>query len=173
LRAILTIILAAAVVVPVAGADHRGFVPKTVAKREKTWECTKALGVEQPPSNDSFRRTQSHKYRKWVYTLWSKRAKQHCVTFQRLRSDPKAAIRWVWGDQAEKAINVARCETGGTFSVYAQNGQYLGLFQMGSWARSRYGHGYDALTQARAAYANYRDNGWSQWECSPHGAFRD
>lgn len=66
-----------------------------------------------------------------------------------------------------QAWEVARCETGGTFSVWANNGQYLGLFQMGDYARSRYGHGWNPWAQARAAHRYYRDAGWSPWECQP------
>jgi hypothetical protein len=71
------------------------------------------------------------------------------------------------------ALRVARCETGGTWSVHARNGQYQGLFQMGSWARRNYGHGQNVWAQAHAAARLWRAHGWSQWECSPYGAFRD
>jgi hypothetical protein len=77
------------------------------------------------------------------------------------------AIRAVFGRHAEQALTVAWCES--RWSTGARNGQYLGLFQMGSFARSRYGHGGDALTQARAAYAYFVDSGrdWSPWSCKP------
>jgi hypothetical protein len=70
---------------------------------------------------------------------------------------------------SSEAWSVARCETGGTMSVWANNGQYLGLFQMGDYARSRYGHGRDPWTQARAAHRYYVDSGrdWSPWTCKP------
>jgi hypothetical protein len=72
---------------------------------------------------------------------------------------------------SSEAWAVARCETGGTFSVWANNGQYLGLFQMGDYARSRYGHGRDPWTQARAAHRYYVASGrdWSPWDprCRP------
>lgn len=69
------------------------------------------------------------------------------------------------------AWRVADCETGGTFSVWANNGQYLGLFQMGDYARSRYGHGWNPWAQARAAHRYYVDSGrdWSPWQCRPWG----
>lgn len=84
---------------------------------------------------------------------------------------PQAAICHVFGSYCSQALSVARCETGGTFSVYAQNGQYLGLFQMGSYARSRYGHSWTAIGQARAAYGYFVDSGrdWSPWQCRPWG----
>jgi hypothetical protein len=65
-----------------------------------------------------------------------------------------------------EAWRVAACETGHTFSVWARNGQYLGLFQMGDYARSTYGHGYNPWTQARAAATYWRDAGWRPWECA-------
>lgn len=85
---------------------------------------------------------------------------------------PQAAICAVFGPHCSAAISVARCETGGTFSVYAQNGQYLGLFQMGEYARATYGHSWTAIGQARAAYAYFRDAGWSPWQCLPGGGLR-
>jgi hypothetical protein len=87
------------------------------------------------------------------------------------RSDltPIVAIRMVFGRYAGEAIRVSSCETGGSFSVYARNGQYLGLFQMGDYARGRYGHSTTALGQAQAAYRYFVDSGrnWSPWECKP------
>lgn len=87
-------------------------------------------------------------------------------------SSPQAAICAVFGAHCSAAISVAHCETGGTFDVNAQNGQFLGLFQMGSYARSRYGHSGTALGQARAAYAYFLDAGWSPWQCLPGGGLR-
>src|SRR5262245_35157929 len=78
-------------------------------------------------------------------------------------------IRIVFGKYADQAVAVSRCETGGTFSLYASNGQYLGLFQMGSSERARYGHGWNAWAQARAAYRYFVASGrdWSPWSCKP------
>lgn len=76
-------------------------------------------------------------------------------------------IRYVFGAYGEQAVAVASCESG--LSVYARNGQYLGLFQMGEYARARYGHSWDALGQSRSAYAYFADTGytWGPWECKP------
>jgi hypothetical protein len=65
------------------------------------------------------------------------------------------------------AVRVARCESG--LSVWARNGQYLGLFQMGSRERSIYGHGNNAWAQSRAAkrYFVATDRSWSPWTCKP------
>lgn len=83
---------------------------------------------------------------------------------------PQQIICAVFVGQCQEAITVARCE--GNFNPYAQNGQYLGTFQMGSYARSRYGHGYTIYEQAVAAYRYYRDAGWSPWQCSPYGGLQ-
>jgi hypothetical protein len=80
---------------------------------------------------------------------------------------PTGAICAVFKGHCGEALAVARCES--NFSTQAQNGQYLGLFQMGSFARGEYGHGSSALTQARAAYRYFVESGrdWSPWTCKP------
>lgn len=66
-----------------------------------------------------------------------------------------------------QAFDVAYCES--RFWPYARNGQYLGLFQFGSWARAEYGWGWGLWAQTRAAYRYYVASGrdWSPWECKP------
>jgi hypothetical protein len=81
----------------------------------------------------------------------------------------REAICYVFGPYCSQALSVSGCETGGTYSVYAQNGQYLGLFQMGSNERAIYGHSTVPYWQARFAY-NYfaaTNFNWSPWECKP------
>lgn len=82
---------------------------------------------------------------------------------------PIQAISFVFGIYADQAIRVSHCETGGTFSVYAQNGQYRGLFQMGSRERAKYGDSYTAYGQSVAAHRYFIDSGsdWSPWTCKP------
>lgn len=79
------------------------------------------------------------------------------------------AVRVTFGRYAGEALRVVRCETCGTFSPLAANGQYLGMFQMGDYARGKYGHGSTALAQARAAYRYFvaTGRGWSPWSCKP------
>lgn len=91
------------------------------------------------------------------------------LQIRRYMNNPVWAIYQVFGPYGDQAVAVARCETGGTFDTGARNGQYLGLFQMGDYARSRYGHSSTALGQARAAYRYFVDSGkdWSPWECKP------
>jgi hypothetical protein len=83
------------------------------------------------------------------------------------RSTPQQVICTVFGSHCQEALRVSRCESG--YSVNAQNGQYLGLFQMGSGERARYGHASDPWTQARAAHAYFVASGsdWSPWSCKP------
>jgi hypothetical protein len=82
-------------------------------------------------------------------------------------ADPWEAIRAVFGSYADQANAVASCESG--HSVWAANGQYLGLFQMGSSERAIYGHGSTPLEQARAAHRYFVASGsdWSPWQCKP------
>ena len=66
-----------------------------------------------------------------------------------------------------EAVAVARCES--RLQISAQNGQYLGLFQMGVSERVLFGHGESAVVQARAAYRYFVRSGrdWSPWSCKP------
>jgi hypothetical protein len=85
----------------------------------------------------------------------------------KLSRSPANAVCYVFGDYCGQALRVARCESG--LQTTAQNGQYLGLFQMGSSARQLFGHGQSALAQARAAYRYFVRSGrdWGPWSCKP------
>lgn len=80
---------------------------------------------------------------------------------------PEKAICHVFGSYCQQALQVARCES--HYETSAQNGQYLGLFQMGSSERQLFGHGATALEQAKAAYRYFVRSGrdWSPWSCKP------
>jgi hypothetical protein len=80
---------------------------------------------------------------------------------------PENVICRVFGPHCGEALAVSRCESG--LSTSAQNGQYLGLFQMGSNERLLFGHGPSALEQAKAAYRYFvaSGRGWSPWSCKP------
>ena len=86
---------------------------------------------------------------------------------EQLERSPEKAICHVFGSYCRQALQVARCESG--YRTNAQNGQYRGLFQMGSSERQLFGHGGSALTQARAAYRYFVRSGrdWSPWSCKP------
>ena len=80
---------------------------------------------------------------------------------------PRAAICDVFGRYCGQAIAVARCES--RLDTGARNGQYLGLFQMGSHERRLFGHGRTAHAQSRAAHRYFVRSGrdWSPWSCKP------
>jgi hypothetical protein len=93
----------------------------------------------------------------------ARRARAHTLR----RATPHSAIRAVFGGYAGQALAVARCESG--LSTVARNGEYHGLFQMGSNERSLYGHGGSAYAQAKAAYRYFVASGrdWGPWGCKP------
>ena len=82
-------------------------------------------------------------------------------------SSTQRVICNVFGPYCQQALRVSYCES--RWSTSAQNGQYLGLFQMGSYARAKYGHGADAWTQSEAAFRYFADSGfrWGPWSCRP------
>jgi hypothetical protein len=80
-------------------------------------------------------------------------------------SSVRGVICSVFGAHCSEALRVAWCES--RMNVYARNGDYLGLFQFGSFARAHYGFAWNALAQARSAYRYFLDAGWKPWACSP------
>jgi hypothetical protein len=96
--------------------------------------------------------------------MWERRYRR---LVKRLRWDSRAAIRVTFGRYAGQALSVAWCES--RWSTRARNGQFLGLFQMGTYARSRYGHSHTAIGQARAAHRYFVASGrtWGPWSCKP------
>ena len=85
----------------------------------------------------------------------------------RQQSIAKGIICKVFGPYCKQALAVSWCES--KWYVWAVNGQYRGLFQMGSSERARYGHGPGAWAQSRAAHRYFVDSGrdWSPWSCKP------
>jgi hypothetical protein len=87
---------------------------------------------------------------------------------RKANATPKAAICHVFGRRyCSQALSVSWCES--RHSTTAQNGQYLGLFQMGWSERQLFGHGSTARQQARAAHRYFVVSGrdWSPWGCKP------
>jgi len=85
------------------------------------------------------------------------------------KAPPKTAICHVFGRRyCRQALTVSWCES--RHRTTAQNGQYLGLFQMGSYERDLFGHGRTAHRQAIAAHKYFVLSGrdWSPWSCKPH-----
>jgi hypothetical protein len=80
---------------------------------------------------------------------------------------PRRAICRVFGRYCSQAVTVAWCES--RLEPEAQNGEYLGLFQMGSQERRLFGHGQTAHRQALAAHTYFVHSGrdWSPWSCKP------
>jgi hypothetical protein len=87
---------------------------------------------------------------------------------RKANAPPKVAICDVFGRRyCGQALSVSWCES--RHSTTAQNGQYLGLFQMGAYARNLFGHGRSARRQALAAHRYFVMSGrdWSPWSCKP------
>lgn len=104
--------------------------------------------------------------RQLTKTVVALRAKVRARTARKLASlPPRAAICAVFGSYCQEALAVAWCES--RLSTSAQNGQYLGLFQMGSYERRLFGHGESARDQAVAAHRYFVRSGrdWSPWAC--------
>jgi hypothetical protein len=86
------------------------------------------------------------------------------------QAPPRVAICNVFGRHyCDQALSVSWCES--RHSTTAANGQYIGLFQMGSNERRTYGHGDTAHQQAVAAHHYFVLSGrdWSPWSCKPSG----
>ena len=73
----------------------------------------------------------------------------------------------IFGSYCGEALRVSQCESG--LRTDAQNGQYLGLFQMGTTERRIFGNGASAEEQAKAAHRYFVASGkdWSPWSCKP------
>ena len=79
-------------------------------------------------------------------------------------------IRAVFGPYADQALRVAWCES--RLNIWATNGQYMNIFQMGYNERRTYGWhtaGSPAILAARAAYRYFVASGysWRAWACQP------
>lgn len=143
--------------------------PYAVAKRKSTWSWQDKSYVARTRTAYAESKTHGCGYLKWIAQLWASRANASFKKYASLR-DPKAAICHIFGSYCSQALAVSRCESGESHSVRAHNGQYLGMFQMGSSERAKYGHGNTPLEQAYAAYLYFVDSGkdWSPWSCKPY-----
>jgi hypothetical protein len=104
--------------------------------------------------------------RQLTKTVAALRTKARAREDRRLASlPPRKAICSVFGARCQEAIAIAWCES--RLETTAQNGQYLGLFQMGSSERALFGHGASARAQAVAAHRYFVRSGrdWSPWSC--------
>jgi hypothetical protein len=124
------------------------------------WHMTYCLPAD--PSAEQLR-----KWGEWRAAAVYRARRAHWIWLLEFKRSPVLAISLVFGAYGSQAIRVADCESG--LSRNAANGQYLGLFQMGSSERAQFGHGPGALTQSRAAYRYFVASGrdWSPWACKP------
>ena len=114
-------------------------------------------------SSLAYARTRVRQLTKTVAAL---RARVQARTARKLAAlPPRRAICSVFGSYCDDAVAVAWCES--RLRTAAQNGQYLGLFQMGSSERRLFGHGESAREQAVAAHRYFVRSGrdWSPWSC--------
>lgn len=79
------------------------------------------------------------------------------------------AVCFYFGPNCGMAMKIVKCETGGTYAPWSANGQYRGIFQMGSSERATYGDGNNVWAQAKAAFAyfkagNYSFDPWLNYE---------
>jgi hypothetical protein len=180
LKLALLAIAAAALLAPPAQArvNHKctDLRAGIVFYREATWKWQDKLHATRYRSSNSDKWARSCRYLRWVATLWQDRSRDTRLLLRKrvrhlayINSSPQRAICHAFGRYCYQAIRVADCESGGTFSVYASNGQYLGMFQMGESERYLYGHGNTPLEQAQAAYRYFAASGydWSPWSCKP------
>ena len=137
--------------------------------RALTWERQAARGGELADRAPIVRGKTCRwaRYAAGVHQARARSAGRALERWRRVISNPTSAICHVFGAYCAEALRVASCESGR--GIHAVNGQYLGMFQMGSSERARYGHGSTPLAQARAAYAYFVDSGrdWSPWSCKP------
>jgi hypothetical protein len=124
-----------------------------------------ASGMQQAEAKTSL--AYAHKrVRQLTKVVTALRAKIRARDARKLaKVPPRKAICSVFGPYCEDAVAVAWCES--RLDTSAQNGQYLGLFQMGSQERSLFGHGDSAHDQALAAHRYFVVSGrdWSPWGC--------
>lgn len=75
----------------------------------------------------------------------------------------RAVCHFFTGPNCAIAMRIVKCETGGTYVPWAINGQYHGIWQMGSHERATYGDGNNVWAQTKAAYHYFRDAGFGPW----------
>ena len=73
------------------------------------------------------------------------------------------AVCFYFKQNCATAMRIVGCETGGSYTPWSANGQYHGIFQMGSHERAVYGDGNNVWAQAKAAYAYFRVAGFGPW----------
>ena len=168
--------LAAFMVPAVHASNTRLVVRKTDAHVRAAQACERNLDRDRAPhpTRRLYARSESMPFRHWAYGLWRGRSVRCQAQVSFLNAYPPRAIRYVFSriGQESIALTVAEREGGGGYCTRAWNpAGYAGCFQMGQWARDRYGHGSTALEQSWAAYFYVRDaRGWcSGWAATAPG----
>ena len=162
-----------------AKAEHRAFTLDEQLERKATalrkfrgtvrfFESHRSLlaSSDRRPEARSSLATARVRVRQLTATVSVLRAKVRARTARKLAAlPPRQAICDVFGSYCQEAVAVAWCES--RLETSAQNGQYLGLFQMGSSERRLFGHGESAREQAVAAHRYFVRSGrdWSPWSC--------
>ena len=145
----------------------KGAKKAIVFYRRSTWNMQDQLETARSVTRHPERWVKGCAYLNWIAKRWQKGSRQLFKTLEHLH-DPKTAICHVFQRYCTQALAVSECESGK--STHAHNGQYRGLFQMGSSERRIFGHGSTAIEQARAAKRYFDRSGrdWSPWSCKPY-----
>ena len=174
---LLVVLLAPPVNAAPSPSRNQGVTDQQIAAaRKEANDCMSkpppdGLGIR--PFDVSKKKPQGDAYRRWVLRLWKERAATCKTILHSARNNIQTASVIAFGpNYVTQALTVAKCESG--WAVHAGNGQYQGAWQMGSSERATYGHGYDFLSQAKAASRYFVASGrdWSPWQCSPHGGLQ-
>jgi hypothetical protein len=161
---------------------HEVDAGRLLQEREQSRGHVSSSGASR--SSSSYPVSWKRRTRRWKVqaTSLGRTVRAQRVVIARLRSELRNArhvqavvpsvsvpdiIRSVFGQYGEQAVRVAWCES--RLQTSATNGQFRGLFQMGSWERATYGDYSDAWGQAQAAYRYFAATGfsWGPWECKP------
>ncbi len=122
--------------------------------------------MARSPSEGAERRSRSVAFLTWINHRWIRRMRTARVASRRTSSaSVPALICRVFGAVCAEAQRIAYTES--RYSTSAANGQYLGIFQMGSGERATYATiGYTtAYQQIVAAHNLYRARGFEPWTC--------
>ena len=128
--------------------------------------------LKSPEDGPTARKTLRRATGRLAHTTRSIAAIRRLLRRREAHAPPKEAICDTFGRRyCRQALAVSWCES--KHSTTAQNGQYLGLFQMGSFERRLFGHGATARQQAIAAHRYFVVSGrdWSPWSCKPWYAY--
>jgi len=98
----------------------------------------------------------------------------YCKTHANGVRERKCIVRVIFSTVGEgrKAVSVASCETGRTFSptILGPNDEYgnprIGVWQFGTRERRVYGYGRTVTSQTYSALRYWRVSGWSPWSCA-------